>query len=195
MSEPSILDARLAEIDRRLRTIQSGLAPVPDDDVGEERVEPPESARGRDPEPLRLVDPGPGNAATADEPSAADAAPAAEAVRAAADAARAAEAVRAAEAEQAAQAGRFAELVEAHERLLELHRELLSQYAEVLERRAAEGASLAVAAGPFVSAGAVREFERALAALPGVSAVTVREYLGEDRVQVDVQLAPSPAGR
>ncbi|MGA9859882.1 MAG: hypothetical protein WBQ18_18600, partial [Solirubrobacteraceae bacterium] len=28
MPEPSILDVRLAEIDRRLRTIQSGLAPA-----------------------------------------------------------------------------------------------------------------------------------------------------------------------
>ena len=82
----------------------------------------------------------------------------------------------------------LAELVEAHERLLELHRELLSQYAEVLERRAGESVTVAVTAGPFTNAGSVREFERALAALPGVSAVTVREYLGEDRVQIDVQL-------
>jgi hypothetical protein len=82
----------------------------------------------------------------------------------------------------------LAELVEAHERLLELHRELLSQYAEVLERRAGESATVAVTAGPFATAGHVREFERALATLPGVRAVSVREYLGEDRVQVDVRL-------
>ena len=146
MPEPSILDERLAEIDRRLRTIQSDLAPVPDAEPVDEAPAP-----DREPEPLRLVEPA--------EP---------------ADSRRAAQ---------------LAELLEAHERLLELHRELLSQYAEVLERRAGESATVSVTAGPFTTAGTVREFERALAALPGVAAVTVREYLGDDRVQVDVRLA------
>jgi hypothetical protein len=180
MPEPSILDERLAEIDRRLRTIQSGLVPVPDepphDDAaptdepephaerhgaessGAERpadpadpAEPAAAPLARDPEPLRLVEP--------DEPAARGA------------------------------TSQLADLVQAHERLLELHRELLSQYAEVLERRAGERATVAVTAGPFSSADTVREFERALAGLPGVTAVTVREYVGADRVQVDVQLA------
>jgi hypothetical protein len=163
MPEPSLLDARLAEIDRRLRTIQSDLVSVPDasaapaDEPAEE-----EAARvlERDAEPLRLVEPA--------EPT---------------------ETAPAASAASAASAGRLAELVAAHERLLELHRELLSQYAEVLERRAGESATVALTAGPFASAGTVREFERALASLPGVSAVTVREYLGGDQVQIDVQLA------
>jgi hypothetical protein len=152
MPEPSILDERLAEIDRRLRTIQSDLAPVPDAEPVEEPVaEAAEPAPERDPEPLRLVE----RATPADS----------------------------------GRAAQLAELLEAHERLLELHRELLSQYAEVLERRADERATVAVTAGPFETAGTVREFERALAALPGVSAVTVREYLADDRVQVDVRLA------
>ncbi len=178
MPEPSILDERLAEIDRRLRTIQSDLVPVPDPgladddpthaagthdadadahaahdadaDAGPAGTEKP-VAETREPEPLRLVEP----AAPPDS----------------------------------GRAGQLAELLEAHERLLELHRELLSQYAEVLERRAGESATVAVTAGPFTTAGTVREFERALAALPGVSAVTVREYLAGDRVQVDVRLA------
>ena len=150
MPEPSILDERLAEIDRRLRTIQSDLAPVPEPEPTEEPVAE-EPVAERDPEPLRLVEP--------TEPP---------------DSGRAAQ---------------LAELLEAHERLLELHRELLSQYAEVLERRADESATVSVTAGPFTTAGTVREFERALASLPGVSAVTVREYLGDDRVQVDVRLA------
>lgn len=162
MSEPSILDERLAEIDRRLRTIQSGLVPVPDepahDDAAPTEVpgdpadpdEPAAAPLAGDPEPLRLVEP--------DEPAARGA------------------------------TSQLADLVQAHERLLELHRELLSQYAEVLERRAGERATVAVTAGPFSSADTVREFERALAGLPGVSAVTVREYVGADRVQVDVQL-------
>jgi hypothetical protein len=150
MPEPSILDERLAEIDRRLRTIQSDLAPVPDAEPAEEPVDEA-PAPDREPETLRLVEP--------------------------------------AEPVGSKRAAQLAELLEAHERLLELHRELLSQYAEVLERRAGESATVAVTAGPFTTAGTVREFERALAALPGVTAVTVREYLSDDRVQVDVRLA------
>jgi|SRR5579875_2100823 len=153
MPEPSILDERLAEIDRRLRTIQSDLVAVPDAEATEEPTSQPadEVRAEREAEPLRLVEP--------------------------------------AEPAEAARAAQLAELLEAHERLLELHRELLSQYAEVLERRAGESATVAVTAGPFQTAGTVREFERALASLPGVTAVTVREYLGDDRVQVDVRLA------
>jgi hypothetical protein len=45
--QPSALDARLAEIDRRLRTIQTGLAPV-----AESSLVPPEAA----PVPMRLTD-------------------------------------------------------------------------------------------------------------------------------------------
>jgi hypothetical protein len=62
MAEKSILDARLAEIDRRLRTIQSGLAPAMEstgdvgptitDRRGPEPVVPPEAA----PIPKRLAD-------------------------------------------------------------------------------------------------------------------------------------------
>jgi hypothetical protein len=160
MSEPSILDERLAEIDRRLRTIQSDLVSVPDAEPSDEPIDEapqpqprpqPPLAPEREPEPLRLVEP--------------------------------------AEPAGSVRAAQLAELLEAHERLLELHRELLSQYAEVLERRAGETAMVAITACPFSTAGTVREFERALAALPGVSAVTVREYLGDDRVQVDVRLA------
>ncbi|HTU28012.1 MAG TPA: hypothetical protein VMF07_01435 [Solirubrobacteraceae bacterium] len=155
MPEPSILDEHLAEIDRRLRTIQSGLVPVPDAESADEPADQtpapePQPVPEREPEPLRLVEPG--------EPG------------------------------DSRRAGQLAELIEAHERLLELHRELLSQYAEVLERRAEESATVSVTAGPFSTAGTVRDFERALAALPGVSAVTVREYLGDDRVQIDVRL-------
>ena len=48
MPEKSILDARLAEIDRRLRTIQSGLAPTVEADPAQSpsmaRVVPPDAA-------------------------------------------------------------------------------------------------------------------------------------------------------
>jgi hypothetical protein len=56
MPEKSILDARLAEIDRRLRTIQSGLAPTVEADPAQSpsmaRVVPPDAA----PVPKRLSD-------------------------------------------------------------------------------------------------------------------------------------------
>jgi hypothetical protein len=60
MAEKSILDARLAEIDRRLRTIQSGLAPAAEAQAESAPVElrspapvvPPEAA----PIPKRLAD-------------------------------------------------------------------------------------------------------------------------------------------
>ncbi len=190
MPEPSILDERLAEIDRRLRVIQSGLVsveeaePAPETDdgpVGDDapfggdapvgfrvpaEVDPP--PRGPDPESALAPEPEP---------------PARPPIRTP-GALRAVTLAPPAPADE-----RLAELVEAHERMLELHRELLSQYAEVLERRAAD-TTLAVTAGPFSTAAAVREFERALGALPGVDGVVVREYPGEDRVQLDVRLTP-----
>jgi hypothetical protein len=55
MPEKSILDARLAEIDRRLRTIQSGLAPAAEAAAAQRRAQapvvPPEAA----PVPKRLT--------------------------------------------------------------------------------------------------------------------------------------------
>jgi hypothetical protein len=47
---------------------------------------------------------------------------------------------------------------------------------------------MTVSAGPFMSIDAVRDFERALAALPGVIEVAVRGYDRGDRAIVDVQL-------
>ena len=177
MPEPSILDERLAEIDRRLRTIQSGLAPVPDEEPADF------GAQEDDADDLREPD-------DASEPPPPSGQPrAAPPFDAGASRGREPGSIRLVEPAGFGGADQLAELVEAHERLLELHRELLSQYAEVLERRAGESATVAVTAGPFTSAGTVREFERALAGLPGVSAVTVREYLSDDRVQVDVRLA------
>ena len=158
MPEPSILDERLAEIDRRLRSIPSDLKPVETEAETE-----PEAERQSPPPPVPLR-PAPALVEGAPEPPPSRAP------------------------EIADLTARLAALTDAHERLLELHRELLSQYAEVLERRAAETATLAVTAGPFSTTGAVRAFEDALAALPGVGGVAVREFLGDDRVQVDVRL-------
>jgi hypothetical protein len=159
MPEPSIIDARLAEIDRRLRTIQTGLKAAepavgdldPVAQAFEEPALPP-------PTPLR---PTPATSGEAGKPEALEAEVLVDRLRA---------------------------LSEAHERLLELHRDLLAQYAGVLEHRAAPSAAASVTAGPFADAASVRAFEQGLATLPGVIAVTVREFLGPDRVALEVTL-------
>lgn len=51
-----------------------------------------------------------------------------------------------------------------------------------------EAAEITVSAGPFAHLDAVREFERALAHLPGVRETSVRGYEGSDRAIVDVRL-------
>jgi hypothetical protein len=162
MPEPSILDERLAEIDRRLRSIQSDLTPV--DIEPPLDIEPPPPPLDREPPPPVPLRPAPTlvDATPLPVPSLAP--------------------------EITELTARLVALTDAHERLLELHRELLSQYADMLERRAAETTTLAVTAGPFSTTAAVRAFEDALAALPGVSGVAVREFTGDDRVQVDVRL-------
>jgi hypothetical protein len=47
---------------------------------------------------------------------------------------------------------------------------------------------LTLSAGPFPDTGAVHEFERALARLPGVRDVGVRGYDGPDRAILEVEL-------
>jgi hypothetical protein len=161
MPEPSIIDARLAEIDRRLRTIQTGLKAAEPavgdlDPVAQALEEPPLPP----PTPLRPT-PASATSGEAGKPEALEADVLVDRLRA---------------------------LSEAHERLLELHRDLLAQYAGVLEHRAAPSATASVTAGPFADAASVRAFEQGLATLPGVAAVTVREFLGPDRVALEVTL-------
>ena len=183
MPEPSLLDVRLAEIDRRLRTIQTGLGPA-DALADDERADDDQGARDTAPdaEPIvgeRLLPP----------PTP---------LRAGSDPRDDLDDVGAPDGDATGPLRRLTALSDAHERLLELHRELLSQYAEVLALRTADPATAAtppeqvvpVTAGPFPDATAVRAFERALWALPQVAGVAVREYLGDDRVVVDVRLTP-----
>jgi hypothetical protein len=158
MPEPSTIDARLAEIDRRLRTIQTDLKPG-DPPAGGSPSGPaaPDEPKLTPPTPLRAA------------PQPAEAPPPADAGEVLVDHLQA--------------------LGAAHERLLDLHRELLEQYAGVLDRAAAPAAGASVTAGPFADAAAVRAFEQGLRTLPGVTAVTVKEYLGPDRVALEVSLA------
>jgi hypothetical protein len=92
-------------------------------------------------------------------------------------------------------------LSELSARLLASIRELLAGYERVLvpaaspprsARRAArhrtDSADVTLAAGPFASLQALREFEQAVARLPGVRDVAIRGYEGTDRAVIEVRL-------
>jgi hypothetical protein len=202
----SILDARLAEIDKRLRTIQTGLvtdaaAPADatvsaaDDLVTATPTGAP-AVTGRcatdttSELPPRVEVPEPGSSVAG-----------LRAVPAPAADQSLAEAV-----------DELRELAVTHESLLGSMRVLLSDYEQALaESRSAPAAralaesqsapagagagevvrSLTVTAGPFTGTEAVRGFEQALAALPGVGGVELRGYEGGNHAILDVHLAPS----
>ena len=168
----SILDARLAEIDRRLRTIQTGLA----DDAGAApgpatalptKIAVPEPSGGSGPaavRPVALAPPAPEDVGPAHDESADE--------------------------DPALVIAELRGLISDHARLLDAMGELLNSGERLLARAPAE---VTVTAGPFSSLEAVRDFERALAMLPNVASVDVRGYEGEDRAIVDVHLSrPNP---
>jgi hypothetical protein len=161
MPEPSILDARLAEIDRRLRMIQSGLEPVPDAEVG--------LGLGGGPAPLEPapLPPAP-SLRTAPPPPPPPPVP-----------------PRVADPEIAMLAARLHELTAAQERLLAATQDLLVEHADVLSRVAP---MVGVSAGPFTDTDALQDFKRAVAKLPQVRDVAVREYAGNERAVLDVHL-------
>jgi hypothetical protein len=168
MPQESILDARLAEIDRRLRTIQSGLAPADD--------------------PARLADgEAPARAGAAASP------PAGAAASPPAGAAASPPALRDELAEAGRLVARLHELTVAHDRLLASSRELLAAFSDALANAQMESsespATIGVAVGPFADTAVLRRFGDSLSSLPGVRSVAVREYAGADRVIVDVHLS------
>lgn len=160
MPEPSILDARLAEIDRRLRTIQSGLEPV-NEPVAESPPAMPDSLTPPAP-PTSLIarrlapTPPPRPAGERDE-------------------------------EIAVLTARLSELTAAHERLLATTQDLLTEQADMLARATP---AVSVAAGPFTDTPALRAFQQELTGLPHVRGVAVREYVGAEGVILDVHLRP-----
>jgi hypothetical protein len=92
-------------------------------------------------------------------------------------------------------------LSELSARLLASIRELLAGYERVLvptaspprsARRAArhrtDSPDVTLAAGPFASVEALREFEQAVSHLPGVRDVSIRGYEGADRAIIEVRL-------
>jgi hypothetical protein len=89
-------------------------------------------------------------------------------------------------------------------RLLASTRELLAGYERVLvpssrphpvprrpARQQADSPDVTMAAGPFASLEALREFEAAVSHLPGVRDVAVRGYEGADRAIIEVRLDQS----
>jgi hypothetical protein len=167
MPEPSLLDVRLAEIDRRLRLIQSGLEPVDEPGGAAEPEAEPEarhpSLPPEPPEPRLLRPPvfhtgvtGAGGHAIGDDGPAI-----------------------------ATLTARLHELAAVHERLLSATQELLIDHADALARAAPV---IGVSAGPFADPAEVEAFRGALAALPQVGEVAVREYAGDERVVLDVHL-------
>jgi hypothetical protein len=160
MPEPSILDARLAEIDRRLRMIQSGLEPVRA--AADPVAEPPPMAESP-PSPMSLIarrsapprsSPPPGPADRRDD-------------------------------EIAVLTARLSELTAAHERLLATSQDLLAEQAAMLARTTP---SVSVSVGPFTDTRALQGFQHAVSELPQVREVAVREYVGSEGVILDVQL-------
>ena len=185
MPEPSALDARLAEIDRRLRTIQSGLEPAAHPPAepflfpGPTLVPPPPPPATAPPGPATATataPPGPATAPPAPGPASVTPAPAL-------DPPPAHDSLPAHDPGDLIAALR--DLVAGQERWLASARELLA---------AGDGAPapVRVSAGPFAGTEALRRFERSLAALPEVRHVALREYAGEDRAIVDVDLFEPP---
>jgi hypothetical protein len=163
MPEKSILDMRLAEIDRRLQTIQAGLAPAVEAARGGPVPEPPVSVA----EPPLIVP---------------EAAPVPQRLS---DAAGQEFAPAPDRREMRRLEARLRELVEAHESLLASARDLVGG-----ARVTAPGAPLSMSAGPFADTGGLRRFVATLETLPEVQRVSVREYEGADRAVIDVHLAP-----
>jgi hypothetical protein len=197
----SELDERLAEIDRRLRAIQEDLVPaverpegygsVGSGSVGDASVAvlpgpdpapppgPPSPAPpgpGPDPSPP-VPDPAPAPPAPSPDPTPPSPGP-------------------------VPAAGQ--DLIEFHDRLVASMRTLLSAYETALARlgeslaghssaTAPAPSAYSVSAGPFAGTGSLREFERALAAIPGVEEVAVRGFEDGDRAIVEVRFTdPRP---
>jgi hypothetical protein len=177
MSEISIFDARLAEIDRRLSRIQTGLA-----DGRHSEAEPSGPGAGQAAGPAddpvaglrpRVEDPVGGLPPRVEVPE--PGAPV-----------RPPDGTQSSE-ETAELIAGLRQLTELHERLLGSMRGLLMVYERTLAQLPVPS-SVSVSAGPLASTQALRAFAETLERLPVVRDVEVRGYEGGDRVIVDVHL-------
>jgi hypothetical protein len=174
------LDTRLAEFDRKLREIQSDLAP--------DRAVPPARAAAAIAEPPPAHEPPPAPA----EPE-----PQAQPERRAEHP----QDPRAAEPYPRGRSGPLADLLqhtppprreppaqgldELGGLLVSLH-QVLEGLDSLLTRMAAQPREATIAAGPFRTMDEVHDFERELSAVPGVRGVTIRGYEGAAKAIIDV---------
>lgn len=195
----SILDARLAEIDRRLSRIQTGLA---------EEVAGP--GPGGLPPRIAVPEPGvrrPVGSAPAPPPVAPPPPP--EEDDAGDDAQLVVAELRGLIFDHARLLDRLGEILASGERLLAAAAPSPPAASSAAPSPPASAApsppagpspagppapeAITVSAGPFANLDAVRGFERALRSLPGVEGAEVRGYEGGDRALVDVHLSSETA--
>ena len=192
----SILDARLAEIDRRLRHIQTDLAEeiaAPSGDGLPPRIAVPEPGGER---VGRTAPPTVQAGARRRAALGSAAAPVASARRtgdddAGDDAQLVVAELRGLISDHARLLDRLGEILASGERVLVAARSAAAPSAPAAPRPSGgpEPGEITVSAGPFTSIEAVRGFERALRSLPGVDGAEVRGYESGDRALVDVHLS------
>jgi hypothetical protein len=195
----SELDARLAEIDRKLRAIQVDLdpareprpsrpsapAPEPADAPSEPPLEPA-------PEPPLEAEPEPPLEAAPEEPAHGRSGPLASLLQRSSP-----RPVPPRERAPRHPAGGPTVPAEMHAKLVSAMRDLLDAYGWTLQQlpvaadpeRAGDPPPVMMSVGPFANTAAVRAFEQELLRLPGVREVTLRGYEGENRAMFDVQLS------
>jgi hypothetical protein len=159
--EISILDARLAEIDRRLHSIQTGLV------EDEPHARPPRPPRL----PAPVAVPGDRRRSAPPPLPPADAHSAAELLIR----------LREVTAEQE-------DLLASMRRLLGTLQNVATPATAAGAAAAAARQAVSISAGPFASTEALRAFRTALEALPGVRRVELRGFEGADRAVLEVHL-------
>jgi hypothetical protein len=199
----SELDARLAEIDRKLRAIQVDLdpareprpsrpsapAPEPADAPSEPPLEPA-------PEPPLEAEPEPPLEAAPEEPAHGRSGPLASLLQRSSP-----RPVPPRERAPRHPAGGPTVPAEMHAKLVSAMRDLLDAYGWTLQQlpvaadpeRAGDPPPVMMSVGPFANTAAVRAFEQELLRLPAVREVSLRGYEGENRAMFDVQLSPPNA--
>jgi hypothetical protein len=180
---PPSLNARLAEIDRRLREIQTQLAPDREPAPAFVPPEPSETdPAAAEPEP-DAAEPEPDAEPTPESPPRGREGPLAKVL-----AARRANTSDRDEAASDSVTHQIEQLAELQTSLLSSMTDVLAGFHRALAELEGQGREITISAGPFGTLEALREFEHRLSGLSGVGEVTVRGYEGDDRAVIDVRL-------
>ncbi len=186
----SELDARLAEIDRKLRAIQVELDPARQPRPSRPSAPAPEPADAPSEPPLGPA-PEPSLEAAPEEPAHGRSGPLASLLQRSSP-----RPVRPHERAPRHPGGPTVP-AEMHAKLVSAMRDLLDAYGWTLQQlpvaadpeRTGDPPPVLMSVGPFANTAAVRAFEQELLRLPGVREVTLRGYEGENRAMFDVQLS------